>query len=328
MNLKVLAEAGPTIGLGHFTRSLALVQMVSGLVKPVFFGVDESLVKNELEDHNISFKTLESVEDFLNHISQKDIVLIDGYNYDSAFQAAIRQKCHRLLVIDDKHDKQFHADYIINTAPGISAGDYDVSGNCKFLLGPDYALLRPSFLQPKGSTLPTIPSKALVCFGGADPDNLSHAVVNALLTFTQLSEIHLVLGPAYNYYSSLEFLLNDNRLKVSRSLNETEMAEALKSADFAIVPSSGILYECLGVGTPAISGYYIDNQALMYKGWLDLRAIIGVGNFDIELLKSHVSDILNGNPNFENLLNRTPVDGKSPERFKDIFKEILDSYER
>tara|TARA_R110000850_G_scaffold253121_3_gene378338 strand:- start:141 stop:1127 length:987 start_codon:yes stop_codon:yes gene_type:complete len=328
MNLKVLAEAGPTIGLGHFTRSLALVQMVSSIVNPVFFGLDESLVINTLNAHNISFQKLDSVDDFLNHITSEDIVLIDGYNYESSFQAAIRQKCHRLLVIDDEHDKQFHADLIINPAPGISEGDYEVSGNCNFLLGPKYALLRPSFLQSNRNTRSTIPSKALVCFGGADPDNLSHAVVSLLLAFTELMEIHLVVGPAYNYFSSLELLLNDNRLKVSRSLNETEMAEALKSAHFAIVPSSGILYECLGVGTPAISGFYIDNQSLMYKGWLDMGAIIGVENFNMELVKASVSDILNGNINFESLLKNIPVDGKSPERFQSIFKGIINSYEQ
>lgn len=327
MNLKVLAEAGPTIGLGHFTRSLALVQMVRNLVTPEFFGLDDSLINHTLNAHNINFHKLSPVDDFLNHISSEDIVLIDGYNYDSSFQAAIRQSCHRLLVIDDKHDKHYHADYIINPAPGISSEDYDVSGNCKFLLGSKYALLRQAFLQLNKKAKATIPSKALVCFGGADPDNLSHTVVSALLEFTQLTEIHLVLGPAYNFYSSLELLLNDNRLKVSRSLNETEMADALKAAHFAIVPSSGILYECLGVGTPAISGYYIDNQSLMYKGWLDMGAIIGVGNFDMELLKCRVEDILNGSINFEDLLQNIPVDGKSPERFRNIFEEIIESYE-
>ncbi len=327
MNLKVLAEAGPTIGLGHFTRSLALVQMVRSLVTPVFFGLDESLVIDTLDAHNISFQRLDSLDDFLNHFTPEDIVLIDGYNYDSTFQAAIREKCYRLLLIDDKHDKRYSADYIINPAPGISSEDYDVSGNCNFLLGPNYALLRPAFLQLEKSEKATIPTKALVCFGGADPDNLSHAVVSLLLTFTELSDIHLVVGPAYNYYSSLELLLNDNRLKVSRSLKETEMADALKAAHFAIVPSSGILYECLGVGTPAISGYYIDNQSLMYKGWLDLGAIIGVENFDMELLKCRVEDILNESINFQDLLQNIPVDGKSPERFRNIFEEIIESYE-
>ncbi len=327
MNLKVLAEAGPTIGLGHFTRSLALVQMVSGIVSSIFYGLDISLVKQALDAHKIRFQKLNSVADFINHVSKNDIVLMDGYGYDSDFQKAVKEKCYKLLFIDDKHDKTYYADFIINPAPGSNEQAYKVDGQCEFLLGPDYALLRPSFLHSYRSEKPTKPTNAVVCFGGADPDNLSHTVVKHLLSFKEITEVHLIIGPAYSFYNSLEILLNDNRLKVSRALDEHEMAETLAAADFAIVPSSGILYECLGVGTPAISGYYIDNQLYTYQGWLSRGAIIGVEKFDDNLIKQKVAEVINGEIDLKAFSENSPVDGKSPDRFVKVFTKIVGDYE-
>lgn len=321
-----MADVGPSVGLGHFMRSLALVLMVRQKVATTFYGQDSSLVGNILNDHSLPFIEISSTAEFLSHLSPNDIVVLDGYQYDGDFQTAVRAKCHKLFVIDDKHDKDYHADFIINPAPGIGEEDYKVSSNCKLLLGPQYALLRPAFLKERKEAKEVPAKKAVVCFGGADPENMSYSVTKALLTFKKLEEVHLILGPAYSFYNSLALMINDNRLKVSRALNENEMASALAEADFAVVPSSGILYECLTVGTPAISGYYVDNQIYTYEGWLARGAIIGVENFDMELLKSEVRKLLGLNHNVTQLLQNSGVDGKSPERYLSIFNQIIESH--
>ncbi len=327
MNLRVLAEAGPSIGLGHFVRSLALVQMIKKGITPIFYGRDKSLIKDILLQHGIDFHRIDSLAGFLNHLSNDDIVLMDGYGYDTDFQKAVKEKCHKLFVIDDKHDQTYCADFIINPAPGISEDDYKTIGDCKFLLGPKYALLRPAFLRSEKTKNTNTPSSVVVCFGGADPDNLSHKVVELLLSFQKLKKVHLIIGLAYSFYNSLGLLLNDARLQVSKALNEEKMATALIEADFAVVPSSGILYECIGVGTPAISGYYVDNQINTYKGWLSKKAIIGVEGFDMHLLKNKVQKILSGDIDLNQFSANGVVDGKSPERYSSIFKEIIESYE-
>lgn len=324
MRLKVLAEANPIIGLGHFVRSIALAQMVSDLLDVEFYSFDDTLTRNTLEE--LSFKSLKisSTNDFVSYINQGDLVLMDGYDYDLDFQEEIRSRCHKLFFIDDKHDRPLSADYIINHAPGITEEDYKVTRDSIFLLGSEYALLRPYFFEKRHIRREGV-SHVVVSFGGADPQNLSYEVAKILLSFNQLIKVHLIVGAAYAFLESLsEF--KDDRLEVSKGLTGVDMAKAFAAADLAIVPASGVLYECLAVGTPVMAGYYIDNQSLLYKGWLEKNAIIGVEHFDLDLMREKLSQILDkGLPPFT-LSARALVDGESPTRFRNIFTSIINDY--
>jgi spore coat polysaccharide biosynthesis predicted glycosyltransferase SpsG len=73
-----------------------------------------------------------------------------------------------LVYIDDIHDKHFVSDVVINHAAGIQKESYSVAPYTCLLLGTNYALLRPEFLnydkRKEGSSL-------LVCLGGSDRKN-------------------------------------------------------------------------------------------------------------------------------------------------------------
>ena len=63
----------------------------------------------------------------------------------------------------------------------------------------------------------------------------------------------------------------------------------------AIAPSSTILYELCSVKMPILSGYYVDNQELIYKGFFDNNAIYKGGdmkNYEINDFKTHVKTLL------------------------------------
>ena len=317
MILKILAEANPKIGMGHFIRSLALADMVSSMVDVSFFGRDGSFIKKILYSKGYSFTQLGDLDSFCLGLDEKDIVLLDGYDYKKEFQKRIRQNCNCLLVIDDLHDRVFHADYIINHAPGIGKSNYRANEDCKFLLGPDYALLREPFLRAENNSGDG--QKALVCFGGADPRNLSLKLVKQLLDLNESFDIHVIVGSAYAFHHELKEVQTNRRVSVSIDLDEFQMAENLRNAKFAIVPTSGILYECLAVGTQAISGYYTLNQKEMYWGWLNAGGILGVEDFDETLIKQKISLI---NSNTHNVLDNHLIDHRSPERFREIFYDI------
>ena len=87
------------------------------------------------------------------------------------------------------------ADIIINHSPNITSQIYSTESYTKFSLGTKYALLRPTFLDliAKENTAQKI-DKAFVCFGGADPYNLTLKATKALLKIPQVKHIDIVLG--------------------------------------------------------------------------------------------------------------------------------------
>ena len=47
----------------------------------------------------------------------------------------------------------------------------------------------------------------------------------------------------------------------------------MQKCNFAVAPASTILYELLCVKMPIFSGFYVDNQELIYKGFLNKEVI-------------------------------------------------------
>ena len=71
--------------------------------------------------------------------------------------------------------------------------------------------------------------------------------------------------------------------------------------NFAIAPASTILYELCCVKMPILSGFYVDNQELIYKGFLNNNTIYK-GD---DMKDFQVSDFVNS---IENILNENGFD--------------------
>jgi spore coat polysaccharide biosynthesis predicted glycosyltransferase SpsG len=52
----------------------------------------------------------------------------------------------------------------------------------------------------------------------------------------------------------------------------------MQLSQIAIAPASTILYELCCINMPIFSGFYVDNQELIYKGFLERGAIYNGGN--------------------------------------------------
>src|SRR5205823_4199042 len=103
------------------------------------------------------------------NLNPTDIVVLDGYNFNTEYQQAIKNKGCKLVVIDDLHAWHQVADVVINHAEGITSPDYSAESYTQFCLGLDYVLLRKPFLQPKTSIRKiTSVKKVFISMGAAD----------------------------------------------------------------------------------------------------------------------------------------------------------------
>ncbi|MDP3467532.1 MAG: UDP-2,4-diacetamido-2,4,6-trideoxy-beta-L-altropyranose hydrolase [Daejeonella sp.] len=308
----IRTDGSLSIGLGHLMRCIALAQMLNSEFEPIFVcrHIPES-IKDDLNKAGFEVIFIESEDDFYSLISDKDMVVLDGYSFDIEYQKKVKSLSGKLIYIDDLHETEFVADLIINHAPGVSQSDYRATKSTQFALGLDYVLLRPAFLEQaqKKRRISTIQS-AMICFGGGDYKNLTLSTTKAIIPFEQFREIVVITGPAYDQMESLKSLVGkDIRIKHHHSINEDEMLALMLRSELAIVPSSGILFEALAAGCIVISGTYAENQRIIFERFLQSGAFENAANFLEKDIARAVKSVLSNSGG-----NKRLIDGKSSKR--------------
>jgi UDP-2,4-diacetamido-2,4,6-trideoxy-beta-L-altropyranose hydrolase len=313
------ADGNSESGYGHLYRSYALAQMLSKEFD-IQFNCKEipEQFENELKNSGFELYKLSSENDFISIINDGNIVVLDGYNFDSQYHLTIKDNGCDLVVIDDNTEGYFHADIIINQAPGISVSDYNTRTDSILALGPDYALLRAAFIEEiKQNEFSKESGSILICFGGSDVQNLTYRSIRAVLDFNHFKKITIITGSGFSYHNTLHELLNSHEnIELHTAINEDKMAKLMSHSAVAIVPASSVLFEALATRNITISGMYVDNQRQIYNGFKKQKAIIDAGVFRYEDIISALGEIENHKP-------KNIIDGKSPERFCQLFNNIL-----
>lgn len=249
------ADAGATIGYGHFIRSLALADMLKDDFDCVFFTTEPSQYQIDELDKVCQFVILREegkFEDFLGYLDGTEIVVLDNYFFTTDYQRQIRAKGCKLVCIDDMHDKHYVADVVINHAL-TDTSLFDCEPYTKLCLGFDYALLRAPFLKPIIQKKRC--SDFVVCFGGADVLRLADKVVSMLLRLQVPYHIIVILGDVAQISEE-----NRRRVTIKRRLSAEQMADVFEQSEAAILSASTVSIEALSREMSVIIGYYVDNQ--------------------------------------------------------------------
>lgn len=330
------ADGHAQMGLGHVFRSLALVQMLKDhfechfiirtplpILEKQILKVCHSMIKiDDLKSHE------EEIKEICTTLQSGDIIVLDGYHFKTNYQQALKNKGLIVLCIDDIKAYHFVADGIINHAPGLLPEVYSKESYTKTFLGLEYSLLRPPFLAAaKMDRQITSLNNVFVCFGGADHTNISLKCLQYLSSIPELiKEVNVVLGGANSYKITIEkFAKKEKRIYINthQNLSATQMVHLMQASDLAIVPASSILYEVASVGMPVISGYYVDNQVNVYKGFHQLGLIEGIGNFNTFSNYKEKIEILSP-LNFNDIIKRQRqyLRGNSKNNFINLFNSL------
>lgn len=323
----IRADGSARIGLGHIMRCISLAHMLRDDFSIHFFAIEiPDSLKNEILQNGWNITEIAKESDFSNVLTGNEIVVLDGYQFDSDYQKEIKKKGSKLVCIDDFHDQYFYADIVINHAPGLTEDEYQSESYTKYLLGPEYALLRPEFLNghpdEKKRNIETV-KNIFVCFGGSDAKNLTTKVLSWIPSNGH--SVTTVLGNTFSHQEELKKVVDERQdleIIVKNSLSAKEMKLELERADLAIVPASGILFEVISTGLPAISGYYIDNQQGIYNGFKRLGCIIDAKNFDKENFFQAMQTVNNKSLALIRKNQTQAIDGLSMDRIQVEFKNL------
>jgi UDP-2,4-diacetamido-2,4,6-trideoxy-beta-L-altropyranose hydrolase len=192
-------------------------------------------------------------------------VVADGYCFGRPFQDQVRSAGLDLLVIDDNgENRSYSANLVLNQNLHAEECLYrDREPETRLLLGTDYILLRREFRQaprPRRSPAGEVKS-VLVTLGGADPDNASGLVLDALdrLRCERLS-ICLIAGAANPHYESLLERAARSRHTVEIARNVRDMPARMARADLAVAAAGSTVWELCYMGVPACVLALAENQ--------------------------------------------------------------------
>ena len=324
------ADGGSTIGMGHFTRTLALAEMLKEHFHCIF-ATRQPTEYQITEIEKICHGRMDLPEDdshfeqFLTHLKGNEIVVLDNYYFNTDYQKAIKAKGCKLVCIDDMHDKHYMADVVINHAPGLNEKDFSKENYANLLLGPKYSLVKKVFRKSNSNRteIKEYPKSLLIIFGGADFYNLTQKYIEEVIKLNVFETINIITGNGYKYLDELKLYLSINKslnIHHYHDITAEKILEIAENTDLVIAPASTILFELLTLNKPVISGYYVDNQKGIYKGFAELDIILKMGNLNNyselnNILKSiKISDINRVTSKLKNIF-----DDKVDMRIKSVF---------
>jgi UDP-2,4-diacetamido-2,4,6-trideoxy-beta-L-altropyranose hydrolase len=274
--LLVRADASTRIGTGHVMRCLALAQAWQDQGGTALFALAglPSPIDARLADENIPVLRIGArpgSDDDARELAdlagerEADWVVVDGYHFGADYQLVLKDAGLQLLMLDDfVHAEHYAADIVLNQ--NLGADDYrypNREGYTCPLLGPSYALLRREFRpwrqwrrQPPRSV-----HNVLISLGGADPDNVSGKVVEAVKPLTAGGiEAVVVAGASNPHLAALRTAVRgfEHVIRVQSSVGN--MPALMAWADVAVGAGGSSCLERAFLGLPSLLVILADNQ--------------------------------------------------------------------
>ena len=329
------ADGNSNTGLGHLYRVFALIEMLKESFDYVLATRDTTDLIIIPETYNLQIiPSRISIHDEPNWLinkfpSKEHIIIADGYEFEEVYQKDIKNKGFKLVYIDDLAATHMHADVVINHSIYITPKDYSAEAYTKFALGPEYALLRPKFIEAskQHKRIDEI-SNIFVSFGGADFYDLTNKCLQGIIDLENIQKINVVIGSSYKHtqiYNTIKGF--EDKVVLHKKLSESQMIDLMDQCQLAIVPSSTISYEVCSVKMVILGGYYIENQINIYNGLKTNELIFCGGDFNAytsHTFYNNVLDILNDNPiNYQDKIVRQSrlFDGKQNKRILSLILE-------
>lgn len=318
MNVAFCTEGGARIGLGHVRRCLSLAQALRSRGASCAFVVSGDPVTLEMirkegcgvreADRCLSEQALAVTEGL-----HPGAVVVDSYDVKTGDLARVRRFA-RLVVIDDLADRELPADVIVNCTLNAKGDAYRAPSSTKFLLGPEYALLRPEFADAPRRRINGRIRRALITLGGGDPSGLTAHLIQWVRGVLPGTMLDVVLGPLAGDF----FRGSMSKVRVHR--DPSSMRDLMESADLAVSAGGQTTYELAATGTPAVIIAVAANQVPQSLAW-DAAGVLAyagrAGDHEMSRLLTQKIRILADDPALRRSMSergRNIVDGRGAER--------------
>jgi UDP-2,4-diacetamido-2,4,6-trideoxy-beta-L-altropyranose hydrolase len=266
-------DAGPTVGLGHLDRCLALAHALREAgVTSRFLTAGEVTSLRRADAAGFPTDAMGAATPWTDDDLRATIaaaraadcegIVVDSDHEGEGYLAGLRRAGFVVTAIDDLAPHPFPCQLVVNNdADAESLAYASSSGDTRFLLGPRYALLGPDFRDV--STRHDDPPgrrTVLVVLGGADPLGLTPALVAGLAARPVVERLIAVVGPFATNLAAVEAAAAAAACPVRVVHGPTAMALLMAEATVAVSAAGQTLYRLARVGCPTVAVQAAANQ--------------------------------------------------------------------
>jgi UDP-2,4-diacetamido-2,4,6-trideoxy-beta-L-altropyranose hydrolase len=323
------------IGTGHFMRCLTVANSLSKYrIKSVFFCRDldnisqDILIENKHEFYNLSTAGIDeksvtkdgpdsfSHADWLVVSQEADAnqcieelkkhswlgMIIDHYGIGKTWEKKVSLYTSKMIIFDDLADRSHYCHLLIDQNLGRNKADYYnlVPKDCTLLVGPQYALLRPEFLEFRNRSIANRKKsnrcRILISMGGLDQDNYTHDVLETLNScmLDVNTQVTVVLGRSSPWIDDIKNLVSNFNYEIQVIVGAENMAELMSKSRIAIGAAGSSAWERCCLGVPALCFVIAENQreaavALENHG---AASIASIENLTVDTLQLHLDRLL------------------------------------
>ena len=268
----ILTEATSSTGLGHYTRCMALAEILYEMgANIVLCAVQDDMILPEvptgIKHVNYDWQRLALPEDLYGEATETTL-FVDSYLASSQTYSDLSHKFIHMYCLDDYNRTAYPASAkIVN--PGVGGQFVDYSNQlATCLTGIDYILLRKPFREH--FELPPVAPKVqrvLITLGAEDRWNIIPQILRILAKTYANVELHVILGPGFKNRPEI-LALSGPRIHTHEQLSAREIRNLMLKVDVAITAGGQTTNELVRCGVPMIVLQIAENQAMNIKGWI------------------------------------------------------------
>lgn len=306
MNVAIRVDASIAIGSGHVMRCLTLADALKGEGADVVFicrphvgnliqkirnkgyTVFELSPPTDQSDNSLfhaawlgATQDTDAIETGQVLKDSIDWLIVDHYALDAYWQTQLRQKCAKILVIDDLGDRSHDCDVLLDQNFGSTSDKYKqlVPRDCTLLTGTDYALLRSEFFEWREYSLKRREQQKLkhllVNLGGVDSGNVTTKILEALngTDIQTLESVTVVMGSTAPNLEAVKKAAARCKYRVQVRVDVSNMAEVLANSDMAIGAAGATTWERCTLGLPTLLLVLAENQRNIAE-MLQLKGVV------------------------------------------------------
>jgi UDP-2,4-diacetamido-2,4,6-trideoxy-beta-L-altropyranose hydrolase len=295
----IRCDASPTIGAGHVTRCVALAEAFADAGWEILFavGIDTVATVPALGTSGFSIHVLTAASGNEARAlgaalpRTAELLIVDHYGRDIAFERDCRAWARRILVLDDNTKRSHDCECLVDSA-ATDATRYAsrIPRDALLLIGPRFALMRRGFTVRRGEALARRDGRPveeiLVSFGATDPSNVTPAALSALASQTRNIRVTVAMASHAPHLADVRGCLGER----GRLVLDGDMVQLMIDADVAIGAGGATSFERAVLGLPSIVVETAANQRPLCRLLADAGAALDAGepddDFGVRLARS------------------------------------------
>ena len=237
-DLYIYVEGNNQIGLGHIYNVLEVAQYLASYNLIFITPSGDELAKNVLKSFNYPVLIIEKndLPKFFSNKNGRKRLILDSLDSSDELINNLVDENVRIISFEDRNTKKYKNRIVINAL-------YDGMSDESNFFGDKYFVMRREFLSKRKMKFKGF-NKALISFGGADPQNYTEKVYK-ILRESFSGHVTIIMGKA-----NKRNIITDSNTTLMRDV--TNMAHHMLSADVAFTSAGRTSLECASIGLPAV----------------------------------------------------------------------------